>query len=58
MRRLAELPVARVHGGHNAAFDGARLRDIALGYLAASAPAPGRASQPRTAGLPDRPPTR
>lgn len=33
MRRLAALPVSRVHGGHNAAFGADRLRDIALAYV-------------------------
>jgi glyoxylase-like metal-dependent hydrolase (beta-lactamase superfamily II) len=36
MRRLAALPVSRVHGGHNAAFGPERLRDIALAYLGAA----------------------
>ena len=33
MRRIAVLPVRRVHGGHNAAFAPERLREIALAYL-------------------------
>lgn len=33
MRRLAALPVTRVHGGHNAAVGPERMREIALGYL-------------------------
>jgi len=33
MHRLADLPVARVHGGHNGAFGSERLRAIASDYL-------------------------
>jgi glyoxylase-like metal-dependent hydrolase (beta-lactamase superfamily II) len=33
LRRLLELPVKVVHGGHDPSFDGARLREIALAYL-------------------------
>jgi glyoxylase-like metal-dependent hydrolase (beta-lactamase superfamily II) len=35
MRRLLTLPVRIVHGGHFASFDGARLRAIVTGWLAA-----------------------
>jgi glyoxylase-like metal-dependent hydrolase (beta-lactamase superfamily II) len=34
MKRLLELPVTVVHGGHDASFGRARLREIAMDYLA------------------------
>lgn len=34
MRRLKDLPVTRVHGGHNGSFGRERLAEIADGYLA------------------------
>jgi len=34
MKRLLELPVRVVHAGHDASFDGERLRDLAGAYLA------------------------
>jgi glyoxylase-like metal-dependent hydrolase (beta-lactamase superfamily II) len=33
MRRLEKLPARVVHGGHDPSFDGARLRQLARGYL-------------------------
>jgi glyoxylase-like metal-dependent hydrolase (beta-lactamase superfamily II) len=33
MRRLETLPARVVHGGHDPSFDGARLRQLARGYL-------------------------
>ena len=33
MRRLETLPARVVHGGHGPSFDGARLRQLARGYL-------------------------
>ncbi len=33
MRRLRDLPARRVHGGHEASFDGARLRELCDAYL-------------------------
>lgn len=33
MRRLADLDVRVVHGGHGPSFDGKRMREIALGYI-------------------------
>lgn len=33
MRRLRDLPIQRVHGGHEASFDGDRLRVICEDYL-------------------------
>ena len=33
MRRLIDLPVSVVHGGHGESFDGQRMREIARGYL-------------------------
>jgi len=33
MRRLEQLPARVVHGGHEPSFDGARLRELARGYL-------------------------
>jgi glyoxylase-like metal-dependent hydrolase (beta-lactamase superfamily II) len=33
MRRLEQLPARVVHGGHDPSFDGARLRQLARGYL-------------------------
>ncbi len=35
MKRLLELPVTVVHGGHEPSFGRARLREIAAGYLSA-----------------------
>ena len=34
MRRLRELPVRVVHGGHEPSFDGARLVELCDAYLA------------------------
>jgi len=36
MARLRDLPVRRAYGGHGPPFDGARLKAIAEGYLAAT----------------------
>jgi glyoxylase-like metal-dependent hydrolase (beta-lactamase superfamily II) len=36
MRRLIDLPISVVHGGHGESFDGQRMREIARGYLEAS----------------------
>jgi glyoxylase-like metal-dependent hydrolase (beta-lactamase superfamily II) len=33
MRRLEQLPVRIVHGGHDPSFDGRRLRDLARAYI-------------------------
>jgi hypothetical protein len=37
MKRLRELPVTVVHGGHDASFGRERLRELADAYLAARA---------------------
>jgi len=34
MRRILDLPVTQVHGGHFDSFDGARMREIARAFLA------------------------
>jgi glyoxylase-like metal-dependent hydrolase (beta-lactamase superfamily II) len=40
MRRLRDLPARQVHGGHEASFDGTRLREICDDYLQRCSPGP------------------